>query len=379
MNSFTAEMTLDFTTQPGPWGDGESDGLTFNLGDPSSLSSTEEQGVSTGLSIRLAPFNWGTAGYSGNVIEIRWNDSVIGVTSVSDLSSPAAATFSVNVDASGNVTVSFGTETVSGSIPGTEWADTSQDGWDFVVAGRTGGNGGEVYIDDVDVSANTVCFVAGTLIDRPSGPVAIETLQPGDAVLTFDNGPQIIRWINARTLSKAQLDAAPNLRPIIIHAGALGVGFPKTDLRVSRQHRVMARSRIAERMFGCHEILVPAVKLLNIPGVCVDINADSVTYVHFLCQRHEVVLANGLPSETLLLGEEALKTLGQEALDEIRAIFPDIDADTSQPATAKVIPDHARLKKFVARHRDNNKPILTTAKLDPVQTDAASIDCGHSI
>ena len=48
------------------------------------------------------------------------------------------------------------------------------------------------------------------------------------------------------------------------------------------------------------------------------------TYVHFLCDRHEIVFANGLPSETLLLGEEAEKTIGQDAVDEINRIFPGV-------------------------------------------------------
>ncbi|WP_052265300.1 Hint domain-containing protein [Ruegeria sp. ANG-R] len=365
VNSFTAEMTLDFTTRPGPWGDGESDGLTFNLGDPSSLSSIEERGVSTGLAIRLAPFSWGTTGYAGNVIEIRWNNTIIGSTTVSDLSSPAASTFSVSVDTSGNVSVSFGSETASGSIPGTEWTSTSQDGWDFLIAGRTGANAGEAYIDDIDVTANTVCFAAGTLIDTPIGPVPVETLRPADMVLTADNGSQPIRWINTRKFCKAQLEAATNLKPVIIRANALGKGYPASDLTVSRQHRIMVRSRIAERMFGCPEVLVPAVKLLDLPGVFVDAEADGVTYVHFLCDNHEVVFANGQPSETLLLGDQACETLGADALEEIRAIFPDIDISDRLPISAKAIPDRARLGQFVARHRKNKKPFLSAVEPEP--------------
>lgn len=43
VNQFAASMSVDFVTNPGPWGDGEPDGITFNLGDPSTMQSPEEK------------------------------------------------------------------------------------------------------------------------------------------------------------------------------------------------------------------------------------------------------------------------------------------------------------------------------------------------
>ncbi len=193
-----------------------------------------------------------------------------------------------------------------------------------MLAGRTGGNSGEAFVDDVNVSANVVCFADGTKIDTPTGRVAVDELSVGDAVMTQDNGVQPVRWIARKTIQRRELDVNPKLRPLVILADALGPGYPKVDLKISRRHRVLIRSRIAERMFGKREILVPAVKLLGLSGVFVDTAVQSVTYVHFICDRHEVVFANGLPSETLLLGGEAEKTIGPDAIDEISAIFPDL-------------------------------------------------------
>lgn len=358
VNQFAASMSVDFVTNPGPWGDGEPDGITFNLGDPSTMQSPEEKGVSEGLSIRLAPFNWGVSGYPGNVIDIRWNGVSIGSTTVADMSTGGAVDFDVSVDEFGNVTVTLGDDTATGTIPGGEWATTSQDGWDFVLAGRTGGNQGEAIIDDVDVNANVVCFADGTLIETPNGPVQIEKLRAGDVVSTLDHGTQTIRWINARTISTQELERNEKLRPIVIHAGALGVGYPKTDLRVSRQHRVLVRSKIAERMFGSAEILVPAIKLIDLPGVDVDERAERVTYLHFLCDAHEIVFANGLPSETLLVAEEARKSLGQEALTEIFTIFPELKDAPELSSTARLVPTARRLRNFVIRHIKNMKPLV---------------------
>ena len=42
-----------------------------------------------------------------------------------------------------------------------------------------------------------ICFAQGTLIQTPQGERRIETLKPGDMVVTLDNGPKPIRWLFA--------------------------------------------------------------------------------------------------------------------------------------------------------------------------------------
>lgn len=358
VNSFDIDMTLEFVSGSGPWGDGEPDGFSFNLGDPASLNSNEEFGVSTGLAIQVIPFDW-----SGDKLAIVWNGVELNSVSIGNASSLPPSAFTIDIDPSGNVTTSFGPYSVSATIPSGEWTSTSQDGWDFVLAGRTGGNSGEAFVDYVNVSANVVCFADGTKIDTPTGRVAVDELSVGDAVMTQDNGVQPVRWIARKTIQRRELDVNPKLRPLVILADALGPGYPKVDLKISRQHRVLIRSRIAERMFGKREILVPAVKLLGLSGVFVDTAVQSVTYVHFICDRHEIVFANGLPSETLLLGGEAEKTIGPDAIDEISAIFPDLKNMECLTTPARYIPKHAKLDKFIARHKTNNKPILADASV----------------
>ena len=45
-------------------------------------------------------------------------------------------------------------------------------------------------IRDFDYRDNIICFTSGTLIQTPSGERRIETLSPGDMVITLDHGPQ---------------------------------------------------------------------------------------------------------------------------------------------------------------------------------------------
>ena len=157
VNSFDIDMTLEFVTAPGPWGDGQPDGFSFSLGDPASLNSNEEFGVSTGLVIQVIPFDW-----SGEKLAIVWNGVELNSVVIGNASSLSPSAFAIDIDPSGNVTTSFGQYSVSAIIPSGEWTSMSQDGWDILLAGRTGGNAGKACIDDVTASANVVCFAGGT-------------------------------------------------------------------------------------------------------------------------------------------------------------------------------------------------------------------------
>ncbi|WP_220443728.1 Hint domain-containing protein [Paracoccus luteus] len=203
------------------------------------------------------------------------------------------------------------------------------------------------------------CFAAGTLIRTDRGEVAAEDLAPGDLVLTADNGLQPVRWVGARRLDATVLAQHPNLRPIRLRKGALGDGLPCADLVVSPQHRVLVRSAIAQRMFGAPEVLVAAKQLLQIDGIDID-DAAEVTYVHFLCDRHEVVFSNGAPTESLYTGAEALKAVGATARDEIFAIFPDLrDRDPADlPAAARPLLSGRMGRRLAVRHAQNRKALV---------------------
>lgn len=204
-----------------------------------------------------------------------------------------------------------------------------------------------------------VCFASGTLILTCKGQIAVEDLQVGDQVQTMDHGYQLIRWIGSRTLDVIDLTAHPNLRPIRIEAGALGSGLPEQDLIVSQQHRIFVRSIVAQRMFGTAEILIPAKKLLDLDGVNIDLALPSVTYNHFLCERHEIVFSNGTPTESMLTGVEAMKSVGIAARREIEALFPELLSREVVPCPARPIPQKGKMmKQFAQRVQKNKKYVV---------------------
>lgn len=172
------------------------------------------------------------------------------------------------------------------------------------------------------VNATSIpCFVAGTLISTPDGDVPVEALQPGDLVMTEDDGPQPLRWIGVRTV-KAQ----DKFAPILIRAGTFG---PHSDVMVSPLHRVLVRDSLAELLFGEAEVLVAARDLVNDRSVTRRVGGE-VTYVHLMFDRHQVVFTEGLASESFLPGPQTTKSFEQEIVAEICSIFPELDPDTGQ-------------------------------------------------
>lgn len=199
------------------------------------------------------------------------------------------------------------------------------------------------------------------MIRSKDGETRVEDLEPGDLVLTIDNGLQPIRWIGLRKLSSAELQAAPNLRPIRIEKGALGKDTPSRDLLVSPQHRILVRSKIAQRMFGSMEVLVAAKQLCRRDGIDIAEDPTEVEYFHLLFDQHEVVYSNGAETESLYTGPQALKSVGAAARGEIFTLFPQLlDSDTVLSA-ARELPPGRRARKLVERHIQHHRELVRKA------------------
>ena len=188
------------------------------------------------------------------------------------------------------------------------------------------------------VTVNSVpCFVAGTLILTPDGEVPVETLEPGDLVITRDDGPQPLRWIGSR-----EVEAKGDYAPIHIAAGALGA---HRDLFLSPLHRVLIRDSLAELLFGEGEVLVAARDLINDNSIRA-VSGGMVSYVHILFDRHQVVFSEGLETESFLPGPQITNSFEANIVDEICSIFPEIDPQTGagySPAARRT------LKRFEAQ------------------------------
>lgn len=216
---------------------------------------------------------------------------------------------------------------------------------------------GVTFVPDPNPSPGAPCFAAGTRIMTDQGERAVESLQPGDLVLSHDGALVPLRMALSRRLHRTDLFKYPKLRPVRIVAGAVGQSLPRRDLLVSRQHRMLVQSRIAQRMFGTDAVLISAARMTAIPGIFVDTDLTEITYFHLVFDRHIVLYADGAPSESLFAGPEAMASLTSQARDELLLLFPHLSPPTTM-ASACYIPGGKHQKKLMARHLSNNKPLL---------------------
>ena len=161
-------------------------------------------------------------------------------------------------------------------------------------------------------SSAMICFTPGTLIRTEGGDVPVELLVPGDRVLTKDDGPLPIEWRGQRDISGARLFAMPHLRPIRLRTHAFFPQVPSEDLFVSPDHQLLLRGRAADQLFGTPEVLVPAKCLVNNRTITVDHHCKQVRYLHLMLDRHAIVWANGLETETFHPAELVLSPLSRK-------------------------------------------------------------------
>ncbi len=211
---------------------------------------------------------------------------------------------------------------------------------------------------DVCVIPDIPCFVQGSMIATADGEIPIEDLKVGDLIETLDHGLKPIRWIGHRHLSAGDLAENENMRPIRIRKNVISDGNCVGDLVVSPQHRILIASKVVQRMFGDTEILVAAKQLRAIDGVDIANDFEDVTYFHILFDQHEIIYANGVPAESLYLGEEAQKSLSAAGREEIYTLFPEVASPTFTPVSCRLIIQNKQAKKLALRHEKNKKPLL---------------------
>lgn len=174
-----------------------------------------------------------------------------------------------------------------------------------------------------------ICFTPGTRLETPEGYRPIEDLREGDLVQTRDNGAQPVIWTGSRRLSGARLHVMPHLRPIRLRPGALGIERPDQELLVSPEHRMLVRGRAARALFNTDEVLVAARDLINDTTVIQDHALREVTYVHLLLPQHEILVANGVETESFHPANADLGTLGAGDRDRLLQHLPGLDLDPS--------------------------------------------------
>ena len=138
-------------------------------------------------------------------------------------------------------------------------------------------------------SSAAACYVAGTHIQTSRGEIPVEDLAAGDLVQSRFAGLVPIKWIGQRRIDCRRHADPRQVLPVRIIAGAFGPGLPIRDLWLSPDHAV-----------AVDNLLIPIRRLVNGASISQETDWTHVRYFHIELQRHDLLLANGLPAESYL-------------------------------------------------------------------------------
>jgi len=159
-----------------------------------------------------------------------------------------------------------------------------------------------------------ISFARGTLISLASGQQrAIEDLVAGDRLLTRDHGGQTLRWVGKTTLR-----AVGAFAPVVISAGTLG---NSGDLIVSQHHRMFLYQREKKPGLPTSELLIQARHLVDHDAVFIR-EGGFVDYFSLVFDHHEIIYAEGIPAESLMVNDATVSRLPAELSAEVKARFP---------------------------------------------------------
>jgi fibronectin-binding autotransporter adhesin len=155
-----------------------------------------------------------------------------------------------------------------------------------------------------------ICFATGTRIATPSGEVPVERIGAGDEVLTASGAVRRVKWVGKRSLYLAAHPHPEKLRPVCIRAHAFGENLPKRDLWVSPGHAI-----------HWQDALIPAERLVNGASIY-QADVGFVTYHHVELESHDLLISEGLVSESYLDAGNRGVFEGEEGL----ILHPDLSA-----------------------------------------------------
>lgn len=183
---------------------------------------------------------------------------------------------------------------------------------------RSDGQGGTLVQE-------VACFLAGTHLRTPHGDRPVETLRPGDIVVTAAGRLVPIRWVGCTRIDATRHPRPHRVAPVRVRAHAFGRGKPVRDLLLSPDHAV-----------GVAGGLAPVALLSNGATILRDDALTDLAYWHVELERHDLLLAENLPAEAYLdTGNRGLFT--HEA--GVRPLHPDLsppaDTDTLRAWTER--------------------------------------------
>ncbi|MDI3337673.1 Hint domain-containing protein [Defluviimonas aestuarii] len=140
-------------------------------------------------------------------------------------------------------------------------------------------------------------LAASTLVETVNGSCPVAMLRPGDMVLTADDGSMPVLW-----QGRVSVPAIGSFRPVRILAPCFGLA---RDMVVLPGQRLALSGADVEYHFGEEEVLIEARHLANGQTGVWEPEAEVTACHGVLFDRHALIRADGLWTESLYLGRIA--------------------------------------------------------------------------
>ncbi len=127
-------------------------------------------------------------------------------------------------------------------------------------------------------------LLSGATVMTLDGELPVETLVPGDRIITRDTGMAVLRDIRLSMVKTA---------PIRIKAGTLGHNRPGEDALVARDTKILIRDWRAEALYGEPQALVPAKRLVDGEFIS-EGDAEQMMMFELVFDSQHVIYASGM-------------------------------------------------------------------------------------
>ncbi len=186
---------------------------------------------------------------------------------------------------------------------------------------------------------HAVCFTGQTHVITAGGEKTVENLQPGDRVLTADNGLQPVRWIGHQA-SIAKGFRAP------VHVPKNTVGANR-DLLVSPEYRIVLSANQISFPAKAPVIQARAIDLVGQFGITQP-PREEVTYYHLLFDHHEMIFVEGVLSESFHPAFAGLKQTDPATRAQLQNMIPNLRVEPSASVLADSASSDTRSSSAVA-------------------------------
>lgn len=169
-------------------------------------------------------------------------------------------------------------------------------------------------------------FARGTLLQTPSGPVAVEDLLPGDYVETSD-GAEPVLWIGSTTYVPRVEDSESILTTLYrVTGGAFGPDQHGADMVFGPAARFRVRRDKFRETIGHDSVFVPLADYADGDRVIPVQPGGSVQMYHVALREHKSLRIGDFEIESYHPGPGLRRELGPALMETFLSLFPNLSA-----------------------------------------------------